>query len=678
MSLAVFLAVGPAGLSHAQTEEKTSEEQEKSAEIPVPQKSLIQTTRTSRYSVPLSFDPSESGILFPPPEIDYDLTQDSGQTLRIGNLLLNGKTFSVVLSTLGEVQPDLRSLSGVDTTKSVMIFRWPQQLLVEGQIEILSRTGRLLWQKKISENEITEWRNKTVDWAKSLKARGVPPARLQKGIFDSQLGLDLSIFGPNPSWARNEFFRVCLTRTEISGNSRLCSARMTGFERGGKVLMKKAPITVNPRVVVLNRSGDLKGTVVIPDGSGPAQFFAELADGSSYEFVSQTPTLNIVDLADTVKPGILRVSGFGTRPLSYNIILNPDNYGQLTKLLGFEPTIGDKRKFWAAALKVDDSKMFFPGPGGGVFQQRFELNAIPRASGRLHLDSRSPKGSYAKSLSLFGRKQPNSKVTSEQNYARELSGKPDFFNWEFRSEEEGETNRSYIAVEYEGKTYKSFYEVYRSYANELSGRLSGIAAAGGALIVADISYNHWFENFFGWDQYFLASQRWGASARYFKSLTKLNAKKTNGDTEPVGLDVMTFDLKYRFSPGLWTRDETVGAILGYQNVTFGPIKAPMLGVGGFWARSMPRSLDEIFNYFPFMNYPKWVDVEFIYFMKSMSDQVTISNTMALNFHGQVLWKKNFFGEAGFGYKLYGMVDNSIPQEATLATFYATAGLGLKF
>jgi hypothetical protein len=116
----------------------------------------------------------------------------------------------------------------------------------------------------------------------------------------------------------------------------------------------------------------------------------------------------------------------------------------------------------------------------------------------------------------------------------------------------------------------------------------------------------------------------------------------------------------------------------YQNVTFGTVKAPMLGGGWFWARSMPKVFDDFFNWFPFMNYQKWVDMEFIYYFSSMNADVKLNNTMALNFHGQVLWKKNFFGEAGFGYKRFGFRDEGQGKEAKLDTFYGTLGLGIKF
>jgi len=83
-----------------------------------------------------------------------------------------------------------------------------------------------------------------------------------------------------------------------------------------------------------------------------------------------------------------------------------------------------------------------------------------------------------------------------------------------------------------------------------------------------------------------------------------------------------------------------------------------------------------------MRYPKWVDMEFIYYGASLDSSKQLNFNFALNFHGQVLWKKNFFGEAGFGLKRYAFVDKINPYQADLGyqlnVLYGTVGLGIKF
>jgi hypothetical protein len=103
-----------------------------------------------------------------------------------------------------------------------------------------------------------------------------------------------------------------------------------------------------------------------------------------------------------------------------------------------------------------------------------------------------------------------------------------------------------------------------------------------------------------------------------------------------------------------------------------------LGVGVFWARSMPRIFDQLFNIVPIMRYPKWVDAEYIQYFNSLNSDVSLGNNFALNFHGKVLWSQDIFGEAGFGLKQYSVSDKSLNKKAGFTSFYGTVGLGVNF
>ncbi|MNT26545.1 hypothetical protein D3C72_1621240 [compost metagenome] len=180
-----------------------------------------------------------------------------------------------------------------------------------------------------------------------------------------------------------------------------------------------------------------------------------------------------------------------------------------------------------------------------------------------------------------------------------------------------------------------------------------------------------------WQNYWLSKQRWGVSAKYFTGLTDLPAESEDGTTSDVELSSLQVDLRYRFTPGLWERDETVGAILGYEDLNVGGSKVPKLGAGLFWARSMPKSLDRLLNKISFLNHPKFVDMEFVKYFSSLDSDIELGADFFVNFHGKVLWTSQFFGEAGFGVKSYAytQADNS---GAELAAFYATLGLGYNF
>lgn len=667
-------ATAPAAAEPAPAQAEAAESAE---EIPAPQRSLLKTAATRQFNKPLYFDQIDNGVLLPPLELEYDLSSAGGKNLKIGNVQLNEKNFFFALLPMGKTHSQINQvLSGSEAGKVALVMAWPEKLMNHGTVEMISRTGTVLWSHTFNEDDRTQWQKKLDGWRKALVEKGVPSKDVvRSGIFGSQFAIQDVESVNAPFWGQKESFRFCVTQTDGRNSTKMCSQRYGTKSSGKNVIMGKVRAdAVTPRVLVNNEEAALKNSVPVA-ADVPSSFFAELGTGESYEFVTLPNKLELMDIADTKKPSVLRIVGYDTRPVGRSLILNPDQYSSLTKMLGFESTIGDPRKFWAAAIKTADPKVYLPGQGGGIFKQRFELSEIPRAQSRVYLDKRTPKGTYIDGIKLEGRKQPVANVTSEQNSVKENPKDPASFVWDFKATERGQMNRSYINVEFDGKTYKSFYEIYKGFPRELSGRFTGVQASGEFIFMGELAYNQWFEDLFGWTNYWMSRQRWGVSAKYFQSFNELKVDSA-GNTAP--LSVLTVDLKYRTTPGLWGRDESVGAMLSYQSVTFDKLKAPMLGVGAFWARSMPKVFDDLFNLLPFMRYPKWVDMEFIYYVSSMDSNVKLNAPMSLNFHGKVLWSERYFGEAGFGIKRYGFTDESVNQKAELNTFYGTVGLGINF
>lgn len=644
---------------------------------PAPERSLLKTAASGTFNKPLYFDQIDNGVILPPMELEYDLSGEGGKELKLGNVTLKESSFFFALAPLGKAHSQLSQvLSSSEAEKVTLLMMWPTGLLSSGTVEMISRTGDVLWRHTFTEKDRLEWQTKLTGWRKSLVAKGVDAKKLQNsGFFGSRLGLiDIASYKA-PFWNQKESFRFCLTQTVGLSSTKICSQRYGTKSSGNSVLMGKVRADVpTPRVLVNNEEVPLKNTIPVSLET-PTSFFAELGSGESYEFVTLPNKMNLMDISDLKNPTLLKIVGFGTLPTGRSVLLNQDQSGYFTKLFGFESTIGDTRKFWAATIKKDNPHIYLPGQGGGVFKQRFELSEIPRAQSRIYLHKRTPTGTYIDGIKLEGRKQPVSTVATDQNAVTVDAKDPAIFEWQFRATERGKINRSYLNVEFEGKNYRSYYEIFKGYPRELSGRFTGVASSGDLIVMGEVAYNQWFEDLFGWTNYWASRQRWGVSAKYFQSFNQL---KVDTAGTAASISVVTVDLKYRATPGLWGRDESVGPILTYQNVTFDKMKAPMLGVGAFWARSMPRVFDDLFNYLPFMRYPKWVDMEFLYYASSMDSNVTLNSPMSLNFHGKVLWTERIFGEAGFGLKRYGFSDSTLNQKAELNTFYGTVGLGINF
>jgi len=448
---------------------------------------------------------------------------------------------------------------------------------------------------------------------------------------------------------------------------------------GSQTFLGRLKTLGTPRVLIDGEALALKGERETSKDV-PTRFFSELASGETLEFTSKPRLVLWADFVKVEGTNRTRVIGYDMTPIGKYQILNPDKDSKLLQMLGFQSTIEDPRKFWAVTVTEPQPWLYFLGEDGGVFKHPLPLSLAPTSRLRLHLDSRTPTGTYRDGVILKGRKVASSQIKSMQKKVNVID--PQNFEWSFQASRDAEVNRSSILLVDGGKEFSAYFELYKGYANELSGRASTVISTSGLILMGEVAYNRWFEDVLGWNNFYLTKQRWGVSAKYFQSFSKFKVAGF-GD---AAIQVLNADLKYRLTPGLWTRDETQGVMFSYQDteidLTITDFKVPMAGVGWFWARSMPKVFDDMFNYIPLMRYPKWVDMEFIYYGASLDSSKQLNFNFALNFHGQVLWKKNFFGEAGFGLKRYAFVDKINPYQADLGyqlnVLYGTVGLGIKF
>jgi hypothetical protein len=634
------------------------------------------SVKNPEYNQPMYFEVSDATLKLPPPEIEYDLSLDKSESLKVGNVLVNEKTFLIALRPLRQLFPHLnRVLSGKELERQVLVLRWPEALVKTGLLEMISREGKVLWKAEITDKDISNWKRQVEEWRNQGTIKNEKAETLASALTNTQMGfldpksLDIPLEG-------KQFFRFCLTHVQERAQTKLCSRRYGTKGTGSQLFMGKVKSEVKARIFLQNEDAPLSGLVPV-SLELPFRFYADLASGESYEFVALATKPQLMELtAVASQRDFIQVVGFATPPNQPFEILNEDTESGLVELLGFQSTIRDPRVFWSTRVSKENSVLYFSGVGGGLFRQRLDLGLIPASEVRPFLAAKTPPGTYLKEPLLHGRRSIKIGMSSAQGGGEVSINKknPSFFDWRFNAREKGEINRSYLSLGQNKQRTKAYFEIYRGYANELSTRLSGIMSSGDGMIMGELAYNHWFESLFGSESYWGSYQRWGVSGKYFKSLTPL---KFGGSTT-ANLDSTTFDIKYRFVPGLWTREESMGIMGSYQSVTFEKLVAPMMGFGWFWARSMPKVFDDLFNYLPFMEYPKWVDMEFIYYTSPMDAKIKMDMNWALNFHGQVLWKKAFFGEAGFGIRRYAFSNSSINQKAELNTFYGTMGLGIKF
>ncbi len=620
------------------------------------------STRSPHHTKPMYFDVL-SGETMPQPFVEYEF-QNDGKSLKLGNVIIDEKNVSFGLRRLSDIEP-----TWAITNETYFFVRWPQGLFRELAVELLTRDGNVIWKMDVREADIQKWR---VQLRRNVKNPKSNLLQTNWAIEASKANLPLQGLADG--------FRFCLARLGENAQERLCSQPYVVRQTGTQTLIGRVRESKVARVLLNGEPADLKGVAKAESGM-PLRFFAEFATGETLDFTSKPLVVAWSDYTKVDSRDLYTVVGHETPPLGKYRILNPEKDPKWVKSLGFESTIKDPRKFWAVQIKSQEPWLYFPGETGGLFKHPLPTEGVPSSRLRLHLEKRTPIGTYRDGMNVRGRKQKSTLVTSEEY---KVMGEPDSeeFTWSFKAKDQARVNRSYVLVTEGNETYRSYFELYKGFSNELSARLSMILSNQGLILMGEAAYNHWFEDWFGWDNYYLTKQRWGISTKYFQSITKYEVSGFGN----ASLSVLNADLKYRFTPGLWTRDETHGVLFSYQdfqtNLQITQFKVPMAGIGWFWARSMPKVFDELISQLPFMNYPKWVDMEFIYYTSSLDSTKSLNLNFALNFHGQILWKDNFFGEAGFGIKRYDVIDKTNPFQANLGyslnTLYGTVGLGYKF
>jgi hypothetical protein len=639
----------------------------------------------------------------------------------MGPLVLESKTVAMRISREEVLTREFEF--GLDTKARlrqlyVVSFTWPISYIGSGRIEVIDDDNKVHLRKDLSDRDIFRWaefvkKQRGVELspqAPSVRSkektrkqgtqersiwsdlgdlrsqedrserRQVQWSGLDKIHWESNFGLVGAEVMQIPIWNMKKPLRFCVSKKNLEGNIAVCSKRYQLSRRAGRYRLDALKSSVQPSVLINERRVTLKGTAIFLDDTSPIKFSAVLNDGSYYEFVSAPKPTNILDLYHDTKTNEIVAIGYGNPPMGQVEVVRREDQ-DFWDFLNFFPTIGEFRNFWKARTSMNQPYLYLKGKGGAPFKQNFLFKDLPTDKARVQANKDAPLSTYSKVVRIRGKKPKDVKVSSKEQRAKALGDES--FEWEFLAPKKGEFNRSHLFVEHEGKIWKSYYEVYRGYNTELSGRLTGvITSTESVLLLGESAVQYWLESIAGWQNRWLSLQRWGVAARYFQSLAGLNLQEGE---EPVLINVANVDLKYRISPGIWGRDPTVGLILGSQavNVDFQvegvePYKSNMLGGGVFWARSMPWFFDQMFNILPFMRYPKWVDWEFITYVVPTNNYTQLGLNFAMNFHGKIQWTDQFFGEAGFGLKNFAFVDIEQKRDFSLGMAYATFGLGYQF
>lgn len=604
------------------------------------------SAQEGHFKKPLWFDVTNNGVKVSDPVIQYDLK--SKHSLQLGPLLLKEDFFSINLTSRQKLDADGSKMAFYNQEDMVLFFDWPKEIMPYGKLDITDSKGTSIWSKQLGDAEIQGWHEKIEQVKGELRKQGKSDADIENNnLLKKTYAFFRSKSEPGPDLKVNEGYKFCLQNTSGESSARICTPLYTMKTVGTQIEMQieHSAKGIKSTVKFQNAEQALSGRLNVV-GDKPVSFFAQLKSGALIEFTSPVPALKIYDMSTEQIVGE-----------------NPAPVFAVSEALKSKDPLDPVNKLWKTSRKSLDKSLFLPGVAGGFFQYDVAVEYLPEEKLRPFADERNLNVTYSNEdklkITRDGQKEPETWVTLN----------PDKEKW----------NRSYLITKDDKREYKSYLDMYRGYAGEASLRLTGLAASGGTtagMVEAHVAY--WFNSVAGWDQYYLSRQRWGVSAKYVSLLTAIPATADDGTTSDVKIQSTIVDLKYRFTPGLWERDESWGALLSYENLTYGDYKVPKLGYGFFWARSMPKFFDDLFNKISFLRYPKWVDLDMVKYSTPLDSKYSLGDDYAINFHGKILWTPRFYGEAGFGAKKYYFLQQDTQQGATLNTFYGTLGLGVNF
>lgn len=616
----------------------------------------------------LYFPPEKNGVKILDPQITYSVDQEPDQDIVLSDIVFNNKTFQALSGKVKDfAKNEALSLNDDD---SILYITAPQALGIQGEIEVLSENGIAVFSKNIQKEHV----EKGTLFAKGLGSKfwNSVNIKTQTHILFISNSLDEHVL----NYDKKSGFKFCWSKKDDSYFARYC----TPYYRYSKKEQKIIPQTqaANTKVIVETRELQPKGEIDL----GPNQtkrILLTSAQGFSIEFKSKILPLYLSHYFLDDSGQWIYVIGHSNAPVASEFKLFPHiDPESLKAYLNWQSTIGNIKDYWVTIIPRSRTFISALGQGGGIFRYPLKIEKTP--SFKTKLAMKNPlRSTYTREPTLQGRLSKNIEIAAISPSRLKLSKNGQFFLWQLSAPEKGAENINNITVREKsatGESSASFlanYSIFRGYSTEFSMRVAGAMSADYKInYLGEAAYNQWFEKLFGWDNPTFSHQHWGVSLKHFQPL---NANET-----AFSLQLTTFDLKYRFSPGLWERDESWGLILGGEAVTINDIHGTFGGAGIFWARSMPKLFDDILNWVPFMRSPKWVDMEMIYYLAPLSADVTngTSPTYSLNFHGKLLWTKYFFGEAGFGLKAYSYQKLSTNELVSVQALYGTAGLGINF
>ncbi|OQW46881.1 MAG: hypothetical protein A4S09_02950 [Proteobacteria bacterium SG_bin7] len=584
---------------------------------------FLKAPRGKENAKDVDFNFLKSGGKLLPAKFVYEVNEKG---TRIGPILIRPQNLNLKYRTNGG--------------KRNLIFEFPGHFPDHGRLQIFQAAdNKLLWQRDFDKWDLGERLKKLNVKSKTNMGKKHFFRWTEEKVDEDQFNFIKNSKG----------LKYCVAYEGEGFQHNLCTgiiAASTGETRFKATSEENAEIVVT----INGKSERPNGVVVVGLDGDTIKFKASLPDGSTVEIFTKPITFEILDAIRTPEKELL-IRARGATPFEENIkFLEDGSWRHIVK------------KF----------HLYVSGAGEIPFYQELFINQqLPSSEEKIKISKRSFLNTYNSDTMIYGFTPNTAKIETVDGSANKYENQ--YFTWYVDKLQKGQVSKPNIGVGYGSRNYQGSVDVYRGYQLEIGARISGVAVVQtkDLLLISDLVLNYWSETLFGSKNYWFGQQRWGLKAKYLKSITKMDLLESFSSTH--------FDIAYRLIPGIWERDATVGLLVDYQSVNVNTDTVAMVGGGVFWAQSMPKFIDNIFNIIPFFRYPKWVDMEFMYYFSSLNPSYVLGANFLYNFHGKMLVTPRFYFEGGGSMRQinFGRADGSLsPLSASF--LQGTLGIGYNF
>ena len=610
------------------------------------------------------FDPEKNGIRVTSTSADYNFRNRS--YFELGKQRFYYKNMRIESGTVRIYSQ--RPIESKHSYHRLIGFVWPEDLVSKGQLEFVSPLhGRKIFAVTVNEESKKAWLQAPDKIRKAMEhimgktkleyiGQPLDPESVNFGLYPVPQPLKKLI---------SKSFRFCLNQTLKKSAVRICSPYYRIGKKGRFVYVPRK--TAPPAKFVLNgRRVPAAGTLKFSDKK--INFQAVLPNGFTMDIRGQAISAQFDQVLK--KGDQIEIIGHGDVPEKAKPFKDSS---RLLEKIGWKDTIEPEKNHWRLSIPSENPTVPALVAGIDFLGQRFSSLRFPEDRHVLLLED--PKTStYKDEIVLRGRCTKVCNLKPEQGDSIDIDGQN--FQWRVSLKKKNETEQKELRVLDGSNEWVAQHEIFRATSTELSARFSALTTLDANItILGELSASHWFENILGWDNYILSQQRWGLATKHFQTLTDIVIAS---GFDPLKWSTTTVDLKYRLASGVWGLQETVGLIASYQHLVLGDETVPLAGAGVYWAKSMPEIFDRMIRWLPYMDHPKWVDMEFLFYPMSIDSSNSVQSVWALNFHGKILWSESVFGEAGFGMRNIDFLGGTSGLNFKFLAAYITAGIGIQF